>query len=345
MPVQHFLTTHRLQISYHAAGSPGKPRLMLVHGNASSSKFFLPLMARLAPDFELVAPDLRCFGQSQPLPVDAARGLRDFSDDLDAFASALGWDRFFLLGWSMGGGVAMQYAMDHSQKLLGLILEAPLSPYGFGGTAGPQGTPLQPPGLASGGGCANAQLVQALEQGNRDFLRSVLNSIYFAPPYQAPPQWEEVYLDAIASTRVGEGMYPGDYVPAAQWPGVAAGSRGICNTMSPVFCDLSPLADIPERCPILWIRGSQDLMVSDQSMCDFGALGAMGLVPGWPGAEAFPPQPMLEQTRFVLERYAANGGQYREVVLEGGGHACHIDREDQFLQALTDFLHAPSQTQ
>ena len=34
----------------------------------------------------------------------------------------------------MGGGVAMQYAIDYSEYLDGIILEAPLSPFGFGGT-------------------------------------------------------------------------------------------------------------------------------------------------------------------------------------------------------------------
>lgn len=335
---QKFLFTQRLKTAYYHGGTPGRPKLLLVHGNVSSSKFYLPLMERLSADFELVAPDLRCFGDTEALPVDARRGLRDWSDDLYALTRALGWNKFFLLGWSMGGGVAMQYAIGHSEQLLGLILEAPLSPFGFGGTCTPDGKPLTPAGLASGGGCANPKLVQALLSGDREFFRATLNGVYFKPPFRAEPAWEDIFLDAIASTQVGDGMYPGDSVSVPQWPGVASGSSGVCNTMSPVYCDLSSLANLPHRCPILWLRGDGDIMVSDQSLADFGALGAMGAVPGWPGADLFPSQPMLAQTRLVLERYAANGGSYREVVLKDSGHAPHVDQEAAFAQALVDFI-------
>ena len=119
--------TPRLTTAYYHAGQIGAPKLMLIHGNASSAKFYLPLMKRLEDRFELVALDLRGFGDTEPKPIDARRGMRDFSDDVDALAETLGWDRFSLLGWSMGGGVAMQYAIDHSEKLERLILEAPLS--------------------------------------------------------------------------------------------------------------------------------------------------------------------------------------------------------------------------
>lgn len=335
---RQYLRTQRLQTAYFHIGTPGSPKLLLIHGNASSAAFYLPLMERLADRFEMIAPDLRCFGESDALPVDATRGMRDWSDDLYEFTSALHWDRFYCLGWSLGGGIAMQYAIDHSEQLLGLILEAPLSPFGFGGTCTVDGRKLSPVGLASGGGCANAQLVEALKTGDHDFMRTVLNSTYFKPPYQAAPEWERVFLDAIASTKVGDGMYPGDAFPVSQWPGVVSGTHGICNTMSPAYCDLSPLADIPAHPPILWIRGDGDIMVSDSSLCDFGTLGALGYIPGWPGAEQFPPQPMLAQTRYVPDRYAANGGSYREVILPGGGHGCHIDQEDAFVAALSEFL-------
>ncbi len=337
MTEQKFLSTPRLKTAYYRGGTPGKPKLLLIHGNASSSKFFLPLMERLSADFELAAPDLRCFGDTEALPVDARRGLRDWSDDLCALTDTMGWSEFFLLGWSMGGGVAMQYAIDHSEQVLGLILEAPLSPFGFGGTCTLDGKQLTPPGLASGGGCANAKLVQALLSGDREFLRATLNGVYVKPPFRVSPQWEEIFVDAIASTRVGDGMYPGDSAAAAQWPGVVSGVSGVCNTMSPVYCDLSSLAELTHKCPILWLRGDSDLMVSDRSLADFGVLGAMGVVPGWPGADLFPPQPMLAQTRFVLERYAANGGSYREVVFSDSGHGPHLDQEAAFAQALADF--------
>ena len=94
--------TDRLTIAYYHMGTPGKPKLMLVHGNASSAVFYLPLMERLKKDFELIAPDLRGFGDTEPKPVDAAQGMKQWADDLYALTSSLGWDHFGLMGWSMG---------------------------------------------------------------------------------------------------------------------------------------------------------------------------------------------------------------------------------------------------
>jgi pimeloyl-ACP methyl ester carboxylesterase len=90
--------------------------------------------------------------------------------------------------------------------------------------------------------------------------------------------------------------------------------------------------------PILWVRGDADMIVSDLSFFDFGGLGQMGFVPGWPGADVFPPQPMVSQTRAVLERYQANGGSYQEVVIADTAHSPHIEKPEAFLAAFLPFL-------
>ncbi len=337
MTQQSFLTTERLTTAYFRAGKPDAPKLLLLHGNLSSSVFFLPLFPLLAQWFDVVAPDLRCFGDTEDLPIDATRGYRDWSDDLACFTDALGWDQFALAGWSMGGGVAMQYAIDHGQRLTGLILLAPGSPYGFGGTKGAEGTPLFPPGLASGGGCANPQLVWALSHHSRLLLRSALNHLYFQPPFRMKSQWEDRLIDSIARTRIGPDQYPGNYRLVPQWPFVAAGDRGILNAISPLYGDVSALAHIHHKPPILWIRGSNDLVVSDHSLLEFGELGEHGMIPRLPGELAVQPQPMVTQTRHVLDMYQKNAGSYQELVLPGG-HAFFLESPQLFLPALCTFL-------
>jgi pimeloyl-ACP methyl ester carboxylesterase len=64
----------------------------------------------------------------------------------------------------------------------------------------------------------------------------------------------------------------------------------------------------------------------------------LDLVPGWPGAEVYPPQPMLKQTRKVLEGYQAGGGSYREVVIADTGHCPYIEKPDEFMDILSGFL-------
>lgn len=331
------LKTERLTVAYHRAGCEGLPKLLLVHGNCSSSLFYQPLMKRLEDKYDMIAIDLRCFGESDALYIDATRGLRDFSDDIDSFVSAIGWDKFSILGWSMGGGVCMQYALDHADKLEKIILQAPLSPFGFGGTYDEDGKKLEPVGLGSGAGTVNPQLVAALRDGGREFAATTIDSLYVVPEFKVSPEYKDMFIDSVLSTKVGEGMYPGDMVPAAVWPFVCAGVNGINNTMAPNYCDLSGIADIPVKPDILWIYGDRDLIVSDTSMCDVGFLGQIGVMPGWPGLEACPPQPMWKQTRYVLEKYKANGGFYREAKI-AGGHGCMLDNEDAFVEELVAFM-------
>ena len=92
------------------------------------------------------------------------------------------------------------------------------------------------------------------------------------------------------------------------------------------------------------VRGDADQIVSDTSTSDIGFLGQIGAVPGWPGADTFPPQPMVSQTRAVLQRYAANGGEYREVVLAECGHSPHIEQPEAFQNAFFAFLQRASRT-
>ena len=91
---------------------------------------------------------------------------------------------------------------------------------------------------------------------------------------------------------------------------------------------------------MLWIRGDADLIVSDTSLVDLGHLGALGAIPGWPGADVFPAQPMVGQMRAVLGRYRAAGGRYTERVLPGCGHSPHLERPAEFTAAVTEFLAA-----
>jgi hypothetical protein len=88
------------------------------------------------------------------------------------------------------------------------------------------------------------------------------------------------------------------------------------------------------------VRGDEDQVVSDTSLFDVGYLGQLGAIPGWPGADVLPPQPMLEQTRAVLERFKARGGRYREVVLEGHAHGPVVECPDRVAALLGEVLTA-----
>lgn len=341
------IATPRLATHLLASGPEEGTPLLFIHGNVSSSRFWEETLAGLASPYRGLAPDLRGFGASEPKPVDATRGLRDFADDLHSLVETLGLTtggrKIHLVGWSVGGGIAMQYAIDHPDQVASLVLVNPLSPYGFGGTRDAVGRPCWPDYAGSGGGTANPEFVKRLADGDRseesDFSpRKVMNAFYFKPPFRAAPEREEAFVSALLSTRVGDDNYPGDLTPSEHWPGVAPGPKGVNNAISPKYCNLSSFAEVVPRPDVLWIRGADDQIVSDTSLFDFGYLGQLGAVPGWPGDDVYPPQPMVSQTRAVLEAYREHGGRYWEEILPDCGHSPHVEKPDAFRKRLHAFL-------
>lgn len=111
-------------VSLHVvdAGEGGRP-IMLVHGFTANSDEVAGVIEPLAElGWHAVAPELRGHGRSDR-PTDAgAYSLELMAADVVALADRLGWDRFALLGHSMGGGVAQLVAMNHPQRLTGLVL-------------------------------------------------------------------------------------------------------------------------------------------------------------------------------------------------------------------------------
>src|SRR5215218_845542 len=335
------VVTPRLETHLLTSGPEDGIPILFVHGNASSSRFFGETLEALAPRYRGLAPDLRGFGDSEAKPLDATRGLGDFSNDLYALAQTLGLESLHLVGWSTGGSVAMQYTMDHSSTVASLTLVDSMSPYGFGGTKDDGGTPCWPDFAGSGGGTANPEFVGRLgandrTEGDPNSPRHVMNNFYFKPPFRAAQ--EEAYLSSVLSTRTGDDNYPGDMNVSENWPGVAPGERGMNNTISPKYCNLEDFALVQPGPPVLWIRGEDDTIVSDTSLLDFGYLGQLGAIPGWPGEEVYPPQPMVSQIRTVLEAYSKSGGSYREEVIEDCGHSPHIEKPEEFRQTLFGFL-------
>lgn len=339
--------TPRLRTYALTSGDEAGVPVVFVHGNVSSSRFFEETMLALPSGYWAVAPDLRGFGESETKPVDASRGVRDFSDDLRAFCEALGLvgaRKPHLVGWSLGGGVVMQYAIDHAADVASITMLDPMSPFGFGGTKDAAGLPCWPDAAGSGGGTANPDYVKRLSEGDRgeespNSPRAVMNAFYFKPPFRVSPEREEAYVDAMLQMKVGSENYPGDMQTSENWPGVRPGATGVNNAIS-ARLNLGAFSAITPQPPVLWMRGADDQIVSDTSFLDFGTLGKLGYVPGWPGDEVFPSQPMVSQMRAVLDAYATNGGRYTEVVVADCGHSPHIEKPDEFRAAFYPFLAA-----
>ncbi|HEX2299707.1 MAG TPA: alpha/beta hydrolase [Pseudonocardiaceae bacterium] len=326
------VTTPRLTQNVLTGRESGEP-VLFVHGNVSSAAFWRDSMAALPEGLRPLAVDLRGFGETDPEPVDATRGLRDYSDDVLELIDELGLDGVHLVGWSMGGGVVLQALRDRPAAVGSVTLVNPISPYGFGGTEGSEGRLTHPDGTGSGAGAANPDFVARLKAGDMSdesptSPRNVFRSAY-VNNREIPD--EDFFLRSMLTTRVGETHYPGDAAASGTWPHVSPGKHGVLNAIAPTHFRLDDLHEIGPKPPILWIRGADDQIVSDASLFDLAHLGALGVVPGSPGT---PAQPMVTQTRGVLERY----GRYREVVLDDCGHSPHLEYPAEFQHLLAGHL-------
>jgi hypothetical protein len=78
--------------------------------------------------------------------------------------------------------------------------------------------------------------------------------------------------------------------------------------------------------------------VSNSAASDPGTWGPQGLLPGFPGVDEYPPQPMMEQIRKLLEDYTEAGGSFHEVAVQGCGHVPFISHQDEFNRVFHCYL-------
>jgi pimeloyl-ACP methyl ester carboxylesterase len=334
------VSTTRLETSVWTSGPEDGVPLLLVHGNLVSGGWWKYVAEALPDDVRVVAPDLRGFGRTERKPVDATGGLGDMVEDVRSLLVALGLaDRGTVnaAGWSMGGGVLMQYLLAHPGDLASVTLVAPISPYGFGGTQGDDGQPCFDDFAGSGGGAAAPDFVRRLAEGDTSdeegSVRLVIRQFFGARGNVANVD-EDFLVDEVLRTATGDDFYPGDSIASPNWPAMAPGSRGVLNAMAPRHYDASALVGLDRKPPVTWVRGGEDQVISDASMFDLANLGKLGAIPGWPGDDVLPPQPMERQIRAVLDAYRAAGGEADELVLADAAHGMPVEVPDRVAAAI-----------
>jgi pimeloyl-ACP methyl ester carboxylesterase len=110
-----------LTLHYLDWGPPEAPPVVLLHGITGHARVWDHLAERLVPGRRVLALDQRGHGDSDAAPDDDYR-VATMADDLAAFADGLRLGRFALLGHSMGGRIAIQYAAAHAGRLERLII-------------------------------------------------------------------------------------------------------------------------------------------------------------------------------------------------------------------------------
>lgn len=116
---------------YYEAGHGPQP-IVLVHGFMASGRIWQPVWERLPADrYRVIAVDNRGAGQTDAPADERAYGVKPFADDLFELVSGLGLTDIVLVGHSMGGLTAMQFAVDHPGLVRALVLVDPAGPDGI----------------------------------------------------------------------------------------------------------------------------------------------------------------------------------------------------------------------
>ncbi len=107
-----------LDIHYFTGGN-GDP-LIVIHGGGNSAKSWMKNIEELAKTYTVYAPDLPGFGHSQPMDGDYF--IPELVEFVNDFSHELGLKNFHLVGHSLGGGIALSYALKFPHKLEKLVL-------------------------------------------------------------------------------------------------------------------------------------------------------------------------------------------------------------------------------
>ena len=129
-----------IRMHYARKGPPDAPKLLLLHGWPEFWMLWRPLFDRLSNEFDLIAPDLRGFGDTGKAQTGPDPGVTAVAhaEDIRAFVDALGLSRFGLVAGDVGSYVAQAYSRRHGERIAGLVSFN--SPYpGFGARYGAPG--------------------------------------------------------------------------------------------------------------------------------------------------------------------------------------------------------------
>jgi pimeloyl-ACP methyl ester carboxylesterase len=114
---------------YYAIYGKGEP-LLLLHGGLGQIEMFGPNLAALARTRQVIGVDLQ--GHGRTALGNRQVSLIDIGNDMAGVVEKLGYDQVDVLGYSMGGGVAFQFAVQHPKKVRRLVLvSTPYAQDGF----------------------------------------------------------------------------------------------------------------------------------------------------------------------------------------------------------------------
>lgn len=229
----------------------GEKNLLLIHGNMTSSKHWDLVLENIDASFKVFAIDLRGFGESSY--HQKIFSLKDFSNDIKEWVDVIGLTDFAVVGWSTGGGIAMQFAIDYPGYVNKLILLESVSTRGYPIFAtNENGMPdvtkrlttyeqikLEPTKVIT--------TQTAYDERNREFLKIVWNAVIYYHNQPEPWRYEEYVDDMLTQRNYAEVIH-------------ALNTFNISGIDHDAAIGTNQAKDI--TIPVLVLRGEHDLVVT-----------------------------------------------------------------------------------
>jgi 2-hydroxy-6-oxonona-2,4-dienedioate hydrolase len=239
------------EILAYREGGTGDRTLLLIHGNMSSSLHFDHLMDALYDDFKIYAVDLRGFGHSSY--HERFDSLKTLSEDLEVFIDKLRLKDVEVLGWSTGGGIAMQLAADNPELVKRLVL---LESVGISGypmfKKGEDGQAILTQLITTkeeieADPIQVAPVLQALKEKNGAFYKMLWDMAIYNAGNQPSPEDYNRYIDEMLLQR---NLVDIDY--SLVHFNISDQHNGICKGNGDVY---------KINCPVVIVQGDKDIVV------------------------------------------------------------------------------------
>jgi pimeloyl-ACP methyl ester carboxylesterase len=117
-----YIDVRGCNVRYYTGGQ-GDP-LIVIHGGGGDASTWEKNIEELSASYTVYAPDLPGYGGSQAL--DGHYFIPELTEFIDDFSASLGLDKFYLVGHSLGGGVALNYALQFPDRTKKLVLVSSL---------------------------------------------------------------------------------------------------------------------------------------------------------------------------------------------------------------------------
>lgn len=287
-PVEFITILGGETIAYRKAGRG--PALVLVHGNMSSSVHWQTTMEKLEGTYTVYAPDLRGFGDSTY--NNRFDSLHELAVDVEQFIDGLGIGEFLLVGWSTGGGVALEIAADWPGRVKKVVALESVPPTGYPiFKKDAQGQPVLTQLLKTkeeieADPVQVQPVLQAYAAGNKDVMRAIWNAVIYNQHQPAPEEYE-AYLDAMMKQR---NLVDVDYALLTfNMTDKATGSAPGSGRLAQVAC------------PVVVLHGEKDMVVPfEWGRQTLALLGSRGSMVSFPNSGHSPITDNLDEFTGVL---------------------------------------------